>query len=571
MSTKQVPTKWAFFSLGDKLPETVELAKAMEAMTAIQWRFLATQGSAKFLKGNGIQDVTDLSDIAGAPILGHRIASISRQLYSGILARPGVPEDLEELEKNDLPFIDFACVSFYALEKAIAENGHDASYVREKIDIGGPMATVAMAKGGKRIVINEHPQTIREILEWINAGCPDDSILEARFSAAAYQRVSEYYGDAAQYYDLERLHFRLHGKRSTDLKYGENPNQPFAVLYATDDTYPLALHTFKIVYGGTPSFVTMTDIDRVVTTMHSWAAGSYALGLPVPYTAIAVKHGNACGAGHEYTWRDAIRKAITGDDEAVLGATVLCNFPIDSESLNLIFRSHDANGKWGKRAAIVCPHMDEAAINILREKKSSCVVLTHPGLFSENLSQKALQTLPSQMKLRQVRGGVIVHEAPAFTPRFGFLGEKDFILHTRDTLLTDERPGSDTMFIRDLLLAWAVNSTSNSNTITIVRGGQLLGNAVGQQKRVEACELAVKKAMFAIRHSDDRSLANAVAWGDSFFPYTDGVQVLFEAGIKTIVATRGSKRDQEVIDFCRKNDIHFMTYPDSVARGFFGH
>ena len=48
--------------------------------------------------------------------------------------------------------------------------------------------------------------------------------------------------------------------------------------------------------------------------------------------------------------------------------------------------------------------------------------------------------------------------------------------------------------MRDVILAWAVGCTSNSNTITIVKEGRLYGNGVGQQDRVGAAKLAIFRA-----------------------------------------------------------------------------
>jgi AICAR transformylase/IMP cyclohydrolase PurH len=46
---------------------------------------------------------------------------------------------------------------------------------------------------------------------------------------------------------------------------------------------------------------------------------------------------------------------------------------------------------------------------------------------------------------------------------------------------------------QDAILAWAIGSTSNSNTITLVKNGKLIGNGVGQQDRVGAGQLALSR------------------------------------------------------------------------------
>ncbi|MFA6446455.1 MAG: hypothetical protein WCW14_04385, partial [Candidatus Paceibacterota bacterium] len=119
---------------------------------------------------------------------------------------------------------------------------------------------------------------------------------------------------------------------------------------------------------------------------------------------------------------------------------------------------------------------------------------------------------------------------------------------------------------RDLSLAWGVGSTSNSNTITIVRDGQLIGNGVGQQDRVGAGELADWRA---VRSKFD--LNGATAYSDSFFPFPDGPEVLINAGVKTILTSSGSVRDNLTIELCKQRGVNLVMVPDAIGRGFFAH
>jgi hypothetical protein len=119
---------------------------------------------------------------------------------------------------------------------------------------------------------------------------------------------------------------------------------------------------------------------------------------------------------------------------------------------------------------------------------------------------------------------------------------------------------------RDLLLAWAVGSTSNSNTTTLVRDGQLLGNGVGQQDRIGGCALAITRARDA-----GHDTAGAVAYSDSFFPFPDGPQVLIDAGVTAIFCTSGSVRDDLVRQTVLDAGVALAQLPDRDARGFFGH
>jgi phosphoribosylaminoimidazolecarboxamide formyltransferase / IMP cyclohydrolase len=92
---------------------------------------------------------------------------------------------------------------------------------------------------------------------------------------------------------------------------------------------------------------------------------------------------------------------------------------------------------------------------------------------------------------------------------------------------------------RDVELAWRVCARTSSNAIVIVADGQAIGIGAGQQSRVEAAEIAVRKAGAGAR--------GAVAASDAFFPFRDGLDVLAAAGVAVVVQPGGSVRDADVV------------------------
>ena len=128
---------------------------------------------------------------------------------------------------------------------------------------------------------------------------------------------------------------------------------------------------------------------------------------------------------------------------------------------------------------------------------------------------------------------------------------------------------------KDVVLAWAVGCTSNSNTITIVKEGRLYGNGVGQQDRVGAAKLAIFRAddaaKFAPQPEEKADLENTVAYSDSFFPFPDAPEVLINRGIKTIFSTSGSVNDEKIIELCKSRGVDLIMLPDAEARGFYQH
>lgn len=183
---------------------------------------------------------------------------------------------------------------------------------------------------------------------------------------------------------------------------------------------------------------------------------------------------------------------------------------------------------------------------MLQRSGDKCRFLANPALGT--LTSASLDTTP---RFRYVRGGFLKQPNYAFIP--------DLSMAEKTGAATREQEN-------DLLLAWAVGSTSNSNTVSLVRNGQLLGNGVGQQDRVGGAELAIKRAK-----DEGHDLAGAAAYSDSFFPFPDGPEVLAHAGVTAILGTSGSKNDDLTRKLCSERGVALYLLPDSEARGFFGH
>ena len=73
-----------------------------------------------------------------------------------------------------------------------------------------------------------------------------------------------------------------------------------------------------------------------------------------------------------------------------------------------------------------------------------------------------------------------------------------------------------------------------SNAIVLVKDGQAVGIGAGQQNRVEAGEIAAKKA-------DGRAAGGACA-SDAFYPFPDGVEAAAAAGVAVVVQPGGAIR-----------------------------
>jgi phosphoribosylaminoimidazolecarboxamide formyltransferase/IMP cyclohydrolase len=161
------------------------------------WSLMGSAGTAKFLGENGIP-CRDVAEIVGPPILGHRVVTLARKVYAGLLA---TPKDVGELDKINVQPIALVYVTLYPLEDTIANPKSTPEDIIEKTDIGGPTLLRAAAKGRRLTLSN--PAQIDELEAWIEAGSPekDREHLITKFAAAAERRVADYVAASASYWE----------------------------------------------------------------------------------------------------------------------------------------------------------------------------------------------------------------------------------------------------------------------------------------------------------------------------------------------------------------------------------
>ncbi len=330
------------------------------------------------------------------------------------------------------------------------------------------------------------------------------------------------------------------GYKTATCKYGENAWQAPAHLYSTDTSDPLALSNFLVLKeGSAPSYNNWCDLDRALQTLTHIESALETNFDWNPSIAIGVKHGNACGAAVGEDDISVIKQMMDGDSDAIFGGVILTNFDITDSMIEIL------SGKM--LSGLIAPSIDPGVAEKLQRKDGKTCFLTNLALCN------LIESLDRVPRFRYVRGGFLVQPNYTFVLDLGDPEVKRYVRATRQ----EEK---------DMVLAWAIGSTSNSNTITICKNGQLIGNGVGQQDRRGASKLAVVRA-FTAEHAP----MGAVAYSDSFFPFNDGVEALTDFGIKAILTTSGSKNDQRVIDLCTERGVGLYMIPDAIGRGFFGH
>lgn len=549
----------ALLSVYDKTGIT-DFAKGL---VDLGWQVYASGGTAKAIQDAGIS-VTDVSSLVGGDaILGHRVVTLSREISAGLLADKASREDLDEMAKLGLPIIDLVCVDMYPLEDAISKDGSTKSDVVMQTDIGGPTMLRSAAKG-RRIVLS-HAEQRQPVLDWLKSGKPDEEVFLDELCARAEYEVARYVTTSARYLGGTKV-TGLVAKVSAPTKYGENPQQAEAAFYADNriSVDALGLDQFEHVQGMERSFINMTDIDRLLQTVTHAAAGFERNFGKVPFIAVGVKHGNACGAAVSETAVEAVQKMLTGDTRAIFGGVVMINAPIDKDVAETLMH-HAMDGDRPRLLdGVIGSSVTDEALEILSRNKLR--VVTNAAL--NNLSEKSLD---AARKLRPVRGGTL--EQPNY----------DFVMDLAADYIQNHGEVSDEQK-RDMILGWAVGCTSNSNTISIVKDGQLIGNGVGQQDRVGAGQLALTRTTNVMPDLEEQGdqlilkvvldknkIAGASAYSDSFFPFPDGPELLAKAGVKAVLTSSGSIGDEAVAKTLADAGTSIVMVPDKLGRGFYMH
>ena len=176
------------------------IAEDAARLVKVGFRIFSSGGTAKVLAEAGIP-VTDVAElVGGGAVLGHRVVTLSREVHAGLLADALKPEDLSELIKLNIPFIDFVRIDFYPMAKTIAEANKMADIaaaitkVVEGTDIGGPCAVRSGAKGLRIVVCRkEDMESVLKELEDTGDVCLEN---RQKLRARAEFEVARYVGDS---------------------------------------------------------------------------------------------------------------------------------------------------------------------------------------------------------------------------------------------------------------------------------------------------------------------------------------------------------------------------------------
>ncbi len=196
-------SRLALLSVSDKTG-IVELARQL---VENQFEIISSGGTAKTLQDAGIT-VTKVSDYTGSPeILGGRVKTLHPRIHGGILARQDLPEDVADLEANNIRPVNLVVVNLYPFEQTIAQADVTVSEAIEKIDIGGPTLIRAAAKNFKYLTVLCSPSQYDDYLaEYAKSNGEVSLEFRQQMAGSAFAHTNSYDRAISAYFaSLERV------------------------------------------------------------------------------------------------------------------------------------------------------------------------------------------------------------------------------------------------------------------------------------------------------------------------------------------------------------------------------
>jgi phosphoribosylaminoimidazolecarboxamide formyltransferase / IMP cyclohydrolase len=506
----------ALLSVSDK----TGIADLARGLAARGFELVSTGGTARTLQSAGLP-VTNVSAVTGFPeMLDGRVKTLHPALHGGILARRDRPDDLAALEQHGIGLVDVVAVNLYPFAAAAANPSTTFDALVEEIDIGGPSMVRAAAKNFRHVLVVVDPADYGRLLEELDRS----PSLEFRFElarkaiahTAAYDTgITAALGDVTlRGSTFERVRpdralpsrLQLALEKIRDLRYGENPHQRAAWYSGADVTSGFSRTT--ILQGKELSFTNLLDLD---------AAARIVLEFDEPAAAV-IKHTNPCGAAIGRSAAEAYVRARDADPVSAFGGIVALNRRIDRETAEAIAST--------RIDCVIAPSLDESVHNILARKANMRVVTAD---FSG---------LRTGVDLRSILGATLAQErdvvAEAGIPWSSASLPEGFRVATKRHPTPEEWTA--------LRFAWRVCAHVKSNTIIFTDAQSTLAIGAGQMSRVDAANVAVMKARDA-----NRPLKGSACASDAFFPFSDGLEVVAQAGATAVVQPGGSVKDPEVI------------------------
>lgn len=490
-----VKVKRCLISVSDK-SGIVELAKFL-ADKGVE--IISTGGTRKLIADNNIP-VKDISEHTKFPeMMDGRVKTLHPKVHGGLLAVLDNEDHVSAAKEHGIESIDLLVVNLYPFVETVAKTD-DEDKIIENIDIGGPAMVRSAGKNFAFKAVVTDVSQYGELKSQLENSCETNFEFRKKLAVEAFKNIADYDLAISNWF-LGSKSFSLNGVLKQELRYGENSHQK-AGVYQTSNS---GIVGAKQLQGKELSYNNINDGD---------AAYNLAMEFETP-ACVIVKHANPCGVALGDNHLEAFKRAFDADSKSAFGGIVAINGKIDAELAEEISKIFFE--------VIIAKEVDDAAKEVFAKKKNLRVLVADLKFSKEQ-------------QVKSVSGGFLVQD----------LDQKNI---TKEDLELVSKKSADDKDVDQLVFAMNVCKYVKSNAITVVNDFATCGLGGGQTSRVDACEIACKKAQ------ESGKAEGGFLASDAFFPFADNIEIAAKYGIKAIVATGGSVRDEEVIAAANENGI----------------
>jgi phosphoribosylaminoimidazolecarboxamide formyltransferase/IMP cyclohydrolase len=502
MNQQSVTIKRALISVSDKTG-VLEFAKALHELKV---EIISTGGTSKLLREASIP-VRDVAEITDFPeIMDGRVKTLHPSVHGGIL---GLRDEHEtEARKHDIEWIDLVVVNLYPFAETIKQPLATFEQAVENIDIGGPSMIRGGAKNMGWVTVVIDPSDYDTVISELRDESGISFVTRQAFAMKAFAHTAQYDTRINTYFqktlqkDLFHSQITLNLEKQADLRYGENPHQAASAYYFSNATGGIL--TGEQHQGKQLSYNNIADADAALACLREFSEPA----------CVVVKHANPCGVATNEKIGMAFERAFQADSVSSFGGIIAMNRVVDkaiAESIWQVFVE-----------VIVAPSYTPEALAILATKPNLRVLELEP------------ETGLSGREFKFINGGLLVQETD-----MDVLTAKDL------EVVTKVQPKPED--IEAMLFAWRVLKHIKSNAILIAKKDVTVGVGGGQVSRIDAVEIALRKAA--------GNLADTVLASDAFFPFRDSIDRIVNTGIRAVIQPGGSVKDAEVIQACNENGL----------------
>lgn len=502
MSFKDIiKPKRALISVSDKT-NLIPFAKTLNE-NGIE--IISTGGTLRALEKANIPALS-VEKITHFPEIMHgRIKTLHPNLLAAILGDR--VRDAKDASTHDIHWIDIVVTNLYPFKAVINQESATLMDKIENIDVGGPTMIRAAAKNYHWVSVITDINDYESFANALNENNGIDLAMRKALSLKAFKETASYDAMIYNHFNDETLPqtiIKTYEKISTP-RYGENPHQNAAIYQESNIINSLV--SKPPLQGKTMSYNNYVDAGAAIDVIAQFDKPSVAI----------IKHATPCGIASHEQLITAFNDAFNTDSTSAFGGIVILNREVDENTANAISKVFFE--------IIIAPSFSQEAKNIFSDKKNlrliECTELNQPHLICAKMLNSAL--------LLQHSDNYQINETSIEV----ICGDIDI-----KTMLPS------------LNFAWRALKKIKSNAILISQDEKALGLSGGQVSRIDATKIALEKAGLKAK--------DAILSSDAFFPFSDCIDLASEYGIKTILQPGGSKRDNEVIEACKKYGMNLI-------------